>query len=86
MKMKESIYFKRVDDSKILVIDFESDSDVIYEITGVAMKVFEAIEKGDDVATVKKNIKDEYKSVDSAVIDKDIDDFLAKLEELKVSE
>ena len=58
MKMKESIYFKRVDDSKILVIDFDSASDVIYEITGVAMKVFEKIEDGEELTAVRQSIKD----------------------------
>lgn len=84
LKFRDDIYFKKVSDEKILVIDLESNDDEMFEVTGVAMKVFEGIEAGNDLASISSELKSTFPDVDAATIDQDISNFVNDLKKFNV--
>lgn len=85
IKLRDDVYFKKVNDEKILVIDLESNDDEMFEITGVAMKVFEGIEAGEKIESISDKIKSDFPDVDPAQIDKDITNFVDDLKKFNVT-
>lgn len=88
IEIKESIYFREVDqDNSLVLVDIDSSDDYLVKLQGVARDFFMYIhnKKSDDINGLNEFlISKEYNDLDVDIIKKDFSEFISNLKKLNI--